>query len=190
MDRTTGPRSGSRGVVLVASRSALFADIVGGMVSDSGFAPAFWAESEPAWLSVTRTQPSIVICDSEAPRSDVQRLLSEASVRGVPVLLSRSPSGNDFEPVLSVGQRVGWFTFPSTRDAFQATLEGLMPAVSPTIFRVTRSLMGLRADAAFSVRTLSAASHGGDGAAPPDTARGLLGPTDHVVDLGVDADNG
>lgn len=189
VDRTTGPRSDSRGVVLVASRSALFADIVGGMVSDSGFAPAFWAESEPAWLSITRTQPSIVICDCEAPRSDVQRLLSEASVRRIPVLLSRSQSGNEFEPVLSIGQRVGWFTFPSTRDAFQATLDQLMPVVSPTIFRGTGSLMGVRADVALSVRTLSAASHGG-AAASTDTAHGLLGPADHVVDVCVDADNG
>lgn len=189
MDRTTGPRSGRRGVVLVASRSALFADIVGGMLSDSGFAPAFWAASEPAWLSITRTQPCIVICDSDAPRTDVQRLLSEASVRRVPVLLSRSQSGNEFEPVLSIGQRVGWFTLPSTRDTFEATLDQLMPVVSPTIFRGSGSLMGVRADVALSVRTLSAASHGG-GPASPDAARDLLGPADDVVDVGVDADNG
>lgn len=189
MDRTAGSRGGSRGVVLVASRSALFADIVGGMVSDSGFAPAFWAESEPAWLSITRTQPCIVICDCEGPRSDVQRLLSDASVRRVPVLLSRSQRGNEFEPVLSIGQRVGWFAFPSTHDTFQATLDQLMPVVRPTIFRGTVGLMGMRADAALSVRTLSAASHGG-GPPPPDATLGLLGPADRVVDVGADADNG
>lgn len=189
MDRTIGPRSGSRGVILVASRSASFADIVGGMVSDSGFAPACWAASEPAWLSITRTQPCLVICDCEAPRSDVQRLLSEASVRGVPVLLSRSPSGNDFEPVLSVGQRVGWLTFPSTRDTFQATLDQLMPTVRPTIFRRTGGLMGVRVVAAVGLRTLSMASH--DRApAPGDAPRGLLVAADHGVDVGVDADNG
>ena len=189
VDRTIGPRSGSRGVVLVASRSALFADIVGGMVSDSGFTPAFWAESEPAWLSITRTQPCIVICDCEGPRSDVQRLLSDASVRRVPVLLSRSQSGNDFEPVLSIGQRVGWFTFPATRDTFQATLDQLMPVVRPTILRGTGGLMGMRAEGALSVRTLSAASHGG-GPPPPDATLGLLGPADHVVDVGAGAGDG
>jgi hypothetical protein len=158
--RTTRPPNGSRGIVLVASRSDLFADIVGGMVSDSGFAPAYSVESEPAWLAVTRTHPCIVICDCAAPADDVQRLLAEASVRGVPVLLSRSPTGGEFAPVLSVGQRVGWFTFPSTREAFQATLDGLMPGVSPRILRMTGSLtgslMGARADAAVSVRALSA----------------------------------
>lgn len=129
MNRTTGTRQASRGVILVATRSALFAEIVGGMISDSGFAPAHWVDAEPVWLSVTRTQPCAVVCDCHAPRDEIERLLEEASARRLPVLLSRSDTGDEFDPVLCRGQRLDRFTFPLTGEAFQATLDGLMRAV-------------------------------------------------------------
>jgi len=180
MDRSTGPRAISRGVVLVATRSASFADIVGGMVSDSGYAPVYWAESEPARLPVTRTEPCIVICDCDGPKDDVQRLVTEASARGVPVLLSRSQAGNEFEPILGVGQRVAWFTFPSTREAFKASLDGLMPRMTQRVRHMRATVLGVKVDAAFSVLTLSTAS-------PAEAVAGRVsddpsGESDGVVD--------
>ena len=64
----------SRGTVLVASGSSLFMNIVGDMLVDCGFTAAFPAESEAASLSVTRTQPALVICDSGRARGEHQAL--------------------------------------------------------------------------------------------------------------------
>jgi hypothetical protein len=53
----------SRGVVLIASASSAFADAVGALVRECEFTPTFPTGMEAPWLSVTRTQPRLVICD-------------------------------------------------------------------------------------------------------------------------------
>jgi len=63
----------TRGTALVASGSKLFMDIVGEMVADCDVGVAFPVTSEPAWLSVMRTQPSLVICDCDAPAENSVR---------------------------------------------------------------------------------------------------------------------
>ena len=73
-----------RGTVLVASDSTLFVDIVRDMLADCGLAVIVPLTSEPAWLSVMRTQPSLVICDWDAPAANVAGVIGEASARHVP----------------------------------------------------------------------------------------------------------
>src|SRR5215208_645920 len=76
------------GTVLVTSTNQTFCDAVGHMVAASGFTPAFPVALEAPWLSVTRTQPSIVVCDYDAQVKGVKRLLAEASARRVPLLVA------------------------------------------------------------------------------------------------------
>ncbi len=81
-------RAETRGTVLVASSHLLFTDLVGEMVSRCGFSPAYPVGQEAAWLSLTRTQPCIVICDCSAPADGIERLMAEASTRHIPLVLS------------------------------------------------------------------------------------------------------
>ena len=66
------------GTVLVASTNAAFAMAIGQMVIECGFKAAFPTEFEGPWLSLTRTQPRVVICDYDAQVGLVHRLIVEA----------------------------------------------------------------------------------------------------------------
>jgi hypothetical protein len=57
----------SLGTVLIASANRVFADAIGYLVTEIGFTPAFPVGLEAPWISVTRTQPCVVICDHDAP---------------------------------------------------------------------------------------------------------------------------
>ncbi len=85
----------SRGTVLVASGSTLFMDVVRNMVADCGLAAIVPVTSEPAWLSVMRTHPSLVICDWDAPAANVAGVIGEASARHVPLLMAWSRNKHD-----------------------------------------------------------------------------------------------
>jgi len=150
-----GARVESRGTILVASASRLFADIVGEMVADSGFTVACPAASEPAWLAVTRTQPCVVICDCDAPVEHIQRLLVEVSAHRIALLLSAPPAEHNSERALTPAQPVVWLTFPISQDAFCSVLDALLPPVTGAAHRMTASAAGMRIDAGISVRTLT-----------------------------------
>jgi hypothetical protein len=127
MQSQYGGRAENRGTILVASSHTLFTDLVGEMVARCGFTPAYPASNEPTWLSLTRTQPCIVICDCSAPADGIQRLITEASTRRIPLVLSdarmkqRADEGSLVLPV-----QVAWLTFPIARDAFAAMLEAVL----------------------------------------------------------------
>ena len=127
MQSNNNERLGNRGTILIASNHALFADVVGEMVVDSGFGVAYVVDEEAPWLSLTRTQPCIVICDCAAPAEGIQRLIVEASVRDIPLVLSDARMQRRVdEGSLVLPQRVAWLTFPVSRIAFAGMLDALL----------------------------------------------------------------
>lgn len=128
-------RAENRGTILVASSHVLFTDLIGEMVTRCGFAAAYPVGREPSWLSLTRTQPCIVICDCSAPADGIGRLISEASARAIPLILSdaRTKQRAD-DGSLVLPQRVSWLTFPVSRDEFAGLLDDALqplPDVTP-----------------------------------------------------------
>jgi hypothetical protein len=123
-------RAENRGTILVASSHTLFTDLVGEMVVRCGFAAAYPAGREPSWLSLTRTQPCVVICDCSAPADGIQRLITEASARQIPLVLSDARMKQRAEEgSLVLPQQVAWLTFPVSRDAFAALIDTVLRPV-------------------------------------------------------------
>jgi hypothetical protein len=121
-------RNENRGTILIASANHAFVGVVGGMVVDNGFTPAYPADQEAPWLSVTRTQPCIVICDYDAPVDRIQQLVREAWARHVPVLASATEQFID-APSLKP-KRVVRFRLPVSREEFSSMIDGLLPSVT------------------------------------------------------------
>jgi DNA-binding NtrC family response regulator len=117
----------SLGTVLVASANKASADAIGQLVAESGFTPAFPVGVEAPWLSVTRTQPRLVICDSDAPIKRLQRLVTEVSARSVPLLVTHAAESHTNLPALAHVERVTWLRFPVSAKAFRRILCDLVP---------------------------------------------------------------
>ena len=147
----------SRGTVLVASGSNLFMDIVRDMVADCGLAVIVPLTSEPAWLSVMRTQPALVICDWDAPAANIEGVIGEASARHVPLLMawSRESTRATMRRASRLPERVAWLTFPVGRDEFRSTIDGLLAPEIDSVHHVSLAVPGVRLSAAVRVRTLS-----------------------------------
>jgi DNA-binding response OmpR family regulator len=146
----------SRGAALVASGSTLFMDVVRDMVADCGLAVIVPLTSEPAWLSVMRTQPSLVICDWDAPAANREGVIGEASARHVPLLMAWSRDQHeDYAKGVALPERVAWLTFPVRRDEFRATVDGLLPPEIDSVHRVSLTVPGVRLRAGVRMRTLS-----------------------------------
>ena len=154
MDGNEHSRIRNRGTILVASRNGLFSAIVRAMVVDSGFAPASPVASEPAWLTLTRTQPCIVICDCDAPAATTHALIAEASARGIPLVMSEQHAEHHIERTLTLARGVAWLRFPVSHEAFCVMLDALLPPAVHSFHRVTASGVGLSMEAACSVRAL------------------------------------
>jgi hypothetical protein len=118
------------GTVLVASTNAIFATAIGQMVSESGFTPAFPAEFEGPWLSLTRTQPRVVICDADAPVARLDRLIAEASSRRVPLVMAQTTDPHAIASRIAPVERVIWLRLPAVRASFRQLLRGLVPPTS------------------------------------------------------------
>src|SRR6185369_5015193 len=111
MDWQRNGRTAHRGTILVASNHALFAEVVGDMVTGCGFTPVYVADQESSSLTLTRTQPCVVICDCAAPAAGIAQLIVETSARHIPLVLSdpRMQQRVD-EGSLVLPQRVAWLT--------------------------------------------------------------------------------
>ncbi len=146
----------SRGTVLVASGSTLFMAIVRDMVADCGLAVIVPLTSEPAWLSVMRTHPSLVICDWDAPTASREGVIGEASARHVPLLMAWSRDQHeDLAKGVALPERVAWLTFPVGRDEFRATIDGLLAPEIDSVHHVSLAVPGVRLRAGVRMRTLS-----------------------------------
>jgi hypothetical protein len=154
----------SRGTVLVASNSSVFINIVGDMLADDGFTIAFPAESEAAWLSVTRTQPAFVICDSGVSPTSINRLIAEVAARRLPLLMAWSHEEHDeYARGLVLPERVAWLAFPINCDAFRSTIDGLLPPVVGPVKQLTLTGASMTVEAAIGARAPDEARFGGIG---------------------------
>ena len=127
MDSDVDARIESLGMVLVASANDMFAEAVGRMVTESGYTPAFPVGLEAPWLSVTRTQPRVVICDYDAPVRRLRRLIAEVSTRRVPLLVAHAAEPHANPPAFALVERVTWLKFPVSLRAFRRVLRNLVP---------------------------------------------------------------
>jgi hypothetical protein len=114
-----------RSNVLIASDSTAFIDIVGEMVDECGFEVTTPAPVEPPWLSMTRTQPVLLLCDCTSVRLNVERLMKEAVARGVPLLIVAAPDEPWAIRDWAEPRRITWLEFPIDRNRFRATLDAL-----------------------------------------------------------------
>jgi hypothetical protein len=126
MDSDVDTRIESLGVILVASTNMNFAEAVGHMVAEIGYTAAFPAGLEAPWLSVTRTQPRVVICDYDAPVRRIRRLIAEVSTRRVPLLIAHTAEPRANKSLFSLLKRVTWLTFPASTAAVQRALSDLV----------------------------------------------------------------
>jgi hypothetical protein len=117
----------SSGIILIASANKLFADAIGNLVTQSGFTPAFPVGLEAPWISVTRTQPRIVICDHDAPVKRLRRMIADVSARRVPLLMLHTAESHSNPPALARVERVTWQRIPISADDLRRVLAGLMP---------------------------------------------------------------
>jgi DNA-binding response OmpR family regulator len=146
----------SRGTVLVASGSTLFMEIVRDMVADCGLAVIVPLTSEPAWLSVMRTQPSLVICDWDAPAASRDGVIGEAAARHVPLLMAWSRNRHEhYARGLALPERVAWLTFPVGHDEFRSTINALLAPEIDSVHRVSLAVPGIKLGVGVRMRTLS-----------------------------------
>lgn len=143
-NREAQPRR--RGTILVASENPGFATAVGDMVLRAGFNVAFPAPREGPWITLARTQPCVVICDCDAPVSRIQPLLSETSVRRVPLLFSGAWQQCCDTRRLNPQHRFGVMTFPVSFEIFSGMLDALLAPAIDSMRRVRWSAVGVGAD--------------------------------------------
>jgi len=144
-----------RNIVLIASESGLFIDIVGGMAGECGFEVTAPAPAEPSWLSVTRTQPALVICDCTGPAPNVKRLVVEAVARGLPLLIVATPQERAVAQSWPLPSCVAWLELPIAREPFRTAIADLM-SLRRTIMHRTLVLRGpaVRLEAGITARML------------------------------------
>lgn len=143
-NREAQPRR--RGTILVASENPAFATAVGEMILHAGFNIALPAAREGPWITIARTQPSVVVCDCEAPVSRIQPLLSETCVRRVPILFSGEWQQCCDTRRLNPQHRFGVMTFPVSFEIFSGMLDALLAPAIDSMRRVRWSAAGLRRD--------------------------------------------
>jgi hypothetical protein len=140
--------------ILIVTRSAMFADILAAMVVAAGFRPLFPAGTESVALTMTRTQPRVVICDCSNPVDNIQRFLVEVSSRALPLMLCEPLDVPAIDREVATAKRVVWFTLPISREAFTALIERLLDPVLDEVHRVTATIGGISIDAGIRVRPL------------------------------------
>ena len=121
------PRIESLGIVLIASSNKLFADALGYLVLEAGFTPAFPSGMEAPWISVTRTQPRVVICDYDAPVKRLRRMIADVAARRVPLLMLHTGETHGNPPALARVERVTWQRIPISAEELRRVLTDLMP---------------------------------------------------------------
>ena len=119
----------SRGPVLVASASDSFQDILGQMIGRCGLAAARCPDDEPASLSLTRTQPCLVICDGDLPETAVSGMVMEVAARRIPLLVSTPDGASARDDGALPGVRR--ISFPVGQRAFDLLVGELLERSSP-----------------------------------------------------------
>lgn len=155
MRRPRRTRDVHRGVALVASHSGLFMDIVGTMVADAGFTPAFTTTGEAPAELLERTRPALVVWDVSGTDAKIRPLMADAALHHLPMLLVWSPGEDDvYARHVVLPTRVAWITFPIHGDMFRRTIDQLVASTLPLVRRVSVAGRGISLDAGVAVRCL------------------------------------
>ena len=156
MSRLATDRATSRRTVLVASTSDVFLDILGAMIEEGGFRPAFCLQPEPASLSLTRTQPELVVCDCEILDRATNRLIGETLARGLPLLMT-SPRGLSHADLgrLHIPDRARWLRFPIGDDAFRLLLDETLAPLPHSVAPAPAPVSWARLDGIVRVHVVS-----------------------------------
>lgn len=148
-------RRAHRGVALVASRSGLFMDIVGAMIADAGFTPAFATSGETPSHLLARTRPALVVWDVAGTDAKMRPVLADAALHHLPMLLVWNRGEDDvYIRNVVLPTRVAWITFPIQRHVFRATIDRLVVSAVPFVHRVSVGHRGISLDAGVAVRCL------------------------------------
>ncbi|HYD53259.1 MAG TPA: hypothetical protein VEA99_11550 [Gemmatimonadaceae bacterium] len=122
--------------LLIASASPGFDVTVRRLLATTDVRLAEAFEWEAAWLSLTRTQPNVVLADCGAPSAHVRSVVSEALARALPLLLAHRPSEGgavpgSLAPYEHGGRAVARVELPLSMHALRAALHSLVgwPAV-------------------------------------------------------------
>lgn len=173
MRRSIDGRMTSRGTVLIDSESTMFLEIMRDMIADCGFTSASPAAAEPPWLSVMRTQPTLVICDCNRVSKKIRYLIVDVLGRRIPLLIAVAPAQHDaVARGLSLPDHVVCFDFPISRAAFRLMIAGLIPPAQPAIGRVAAFGVGLSVEAAVTTRSLDEVRH--EELRPPFRVQGVI----------------
>lgn len=150
-------RVSHRGTILVASRSPAFIEIVDEMILDCGFAFATAVPGGPAWRSVRRTQPALVICDGRDPADDVKHLMAELLDRRLPLLVLGMADERASARVEGLPSDIRCLQLPLARDAFRAAIDELSNPAHAMAHQLRPASTGLAVDAGFATRSPDAA---------------------------------
>jgi hypothetical protein len=144
--------------VLVASTSDVFLDIVGAMIEQAGFHPAFCIQPDPGSLSLARSRPGLVLVDCEILDNATNRLIAETLAHSLPLLMTspRGLSQIDLDR-LHLPDRTRWLHFPIGQAAFRAVLEGMLAPPQHPVVSVAPLAAWVVLEGAISVRPLSGA---------------------------------
>lgn len=143
-----------RSTILVTSNSLAFVQIVGDMVSSSRFTVAIMMPAEPAWLSLTRTQPVLVICDAGVPQDSVRRLITETLARRLPLLMLGMTEEQESARERRLPTGVAWLPFPLARDVFESAIDELLTPARTVGRRFVLASAGVTVQAGFVTRTV------------------------------------
>lgn len=121
-------RARRRTTVLVASSSPMFEKRAARLFHDSDFATACAFEWEDARLSVTRTQPGIVLVDGASAAGHVHAVAAEAAARGIPLLITHGPDdASDVAAAARTRMPHGAFVVvPMTRDGVRGAVDAIV----------------------------------------------------------------
>lgn len=113
-----------RATILVVSGSPAFEKIASQLLTADGFAAACAFEWEAARLSVTRTQPRVVLFDGTSTAAFVHLVAAEAAARGIPLVLAHHES--ELHDALAAARtrmpHVAGIALPLSADALRAVV--------------------------------------------------------------------
>lgn len=116
--------------VLVASHDEELAGVVSGFLARTALRAGFPLEAEPAWLSFTRVQPRLLVCDGRDSGADDALLVVEATARRVPVLLLVPVGGADAWSETVATHHLATLEFPVGAPVFNAAVNALLDDVA------------------------------------------------------------
>lgn len=129
---TRSPVSLDEHTALVASSDPQFQGVVGGLLARAALRADHPLLEEPAWLSFTRVQPRLVVCDARDSGAEGAKLVVEAEARHIPVLVLVPAGGTGDWGAVVADHELATLDFPIGAPVFAAAVDALLDAADPT----------------------------------------------------------